>query len=77
MIESITASTEHDLAAATSTSLFPDLPEPCETEVREAQAKASAQREQGAPRLRQPNRLQVELRASDLESLLAEDHRAR
>nr|WP_136256626.1 IS1182 family transposase [Metallibacterium scheffleri] len=35
------------------------------------------QREQGAPRLLEPNRLQVELRASDLESLLPEDHRAR
>lgn len=29
------------------------------------------------PRLLQPNRLQVELRASDLESLLEQDHRAR
>ena len=35
------------------------------------------QRKQGAPRLRQPNRLQVALRASDLESLLPEDHLAR
>lgn len=35
------------------------------------------QREQGAPRLLEANRLQVELRASDLESLLPEDHRAR
>jgi transposase len=41
-----------------------------------AQARAFARR-QGAPRLLQPNRKQIELRASDLESLLGEDHRAR
>lgn len=41
-----------------------------------AQAKAASQRE-GAPRLLQPNRSQIELRASDLESLLPSDHRAR
>ena len=34
-------------------------------------------RGRGAPRLREPNRSQVELRVSDLESLLPEDHRAR
>lgn len=38
---------------------------------------AAAKRSQGAPRIREANRSQVELRASDLESLLAEDHRAR
>ena len=76
MIPSMTTPTEHDPAAA-QTGLFRDLPEPNEAQVQEAQAKASAQRKQGAPRLRQPNRLQVELRASDLESLLPEDHRAR
>ncbi len=76
MIASMTTSTEHD-PAATQTGLFLDLPEPSEAQVREAQAKAAMQREQGAPRLLEPNRLQVELRASDLESLLPEDHRAR
>ena len=42
-----------------------------------AQAKAASKRGQGAARLREPNRTQVELRASDLDSLLAQDHRAR
>ena len=41
-----------------------------------AQAHAVSKR-QGAPRVLQPNRWQIELRASDLESLLPEDHRAR
>jgi transposase len=40
------------------------------------QARADALRGQPA-RLLQPNRRQIELRASDLESLLGEDHRAR
>jgi transposase len=57
--------------------LFEDLPEPSQAQVRHAQAKAANTRSQGAPRLLEPNRLQVELRASDLESLLPEDHRAR
>jgi transposase len=57
-------------------SLF-DLPEPSQAQVRQAQENAADKRSQGAPRLLEPNRLQVELRASDLESLLAEDHRAR
>lgn len=41
-----------------------------------AQARSGAVRKQPA-RLLQPNRKQIELRASDLESLLGEDHRAR
>ncbi|MGH2521505.1 MAG: IS1182 family transposase [Anaerolineales bacterium] len=45
--------------------------------MQQAQAKAANQRGQGSPRLLEPNRLQIELRASDLESLLPEDHRAR
>jgi transposase len=57
--------------------LFSDLPMPSQSEVAQAQAMAAAKRSQGAPRLMEANRLQVELRASDLESLLAEDHRAR
>jgi len=58
-------------------SLFEDLPEPSQAQVRHAQAKAAGKRSQGAPRLLEANRLQMELRASDLESLLPEDHRAR
>ena len=57
--------------------LFADLPEPSQAQVLEAQAIAAGKRNRGAPRLLQPNRAQVELRASDLESLLPEDHRAR
>jgi transposase len=45
--------------------------------MRQAQAKAASRRGQGSPRLLQPNRAQIELRASDLESLLCEEHRAR
>ena len=57
--------------------LFEDLPEPSEAQVQEARERAAAKRGQGTPRVLEPNRAQVELRASDLESLLAEDHRAR
>ncbi len=57
--------------------LFEDLPEPCEAQRQLAREQAASKRSQGAPRLRQPNRTQIELRASDLESLLSEDHRAR
>jgi hypothetical protein len=57
--------------------LFEDRPALQEQQV-QAQAHArAAVRRQGAPRLLQPNRSQLELRASDLESLLGEDHRAR
>jgi len=63
-------------AAHSLQGLFQDLPEPSDAE--RALAKAQAERRKaGAPRLQQPNRQQVELRASDLESLLGEDHRAR
>lgn len=57
--------------------LFEDLPEPSQAQVQQGQAKAAAKRSQGSARLLQPNRSQIELRASDLESLLPEDHRAR
>ena len=57
--------------------LFEDLPEPSEAQLERAREQAASKRSQGAPRLRQPNRTQIELRASDLESLLSEDHRAR
>ena len=58
-------------------SLFEDLPLPSAAQVRQAQAKEAAKRSQDQPRLLQANRLQIEMRASDLESLLAPDHRAR
>ena len=45
--------------------------------MREAGTKAAIKRSQGSPRVLQANRKQVELRASDLESLLPEDHGAR
>jgi transposase len=57
--------------------LFEDLPAPSQAQLQQAQTQAAAKRSQGAPRLLQPNRTQIELRASDLESLLGEDHRAR
>lgn len=57
--------------------LFEDLPQPSEAQVQQAQAKAAGKRGHGTPRLLQANRSQIELRASDLESLLAQDHRAR
>jgi transposase len=60
-----------------SAGLFEDLAQPSEAQVQQARAQAASKRSQGAPRLLEPNRAQVELRASDLESLLGEDHRAR
>jgi transposase len=60
-----------------SESLFEDLPRPSQAQVEQAQAQAASKRGRGEPRLLQPNRAQVELRASDLESLLPEGHRAR
>jgi len=57
--------------------LFTDLAEPSPALCELARDQAVSKRRQGAPRLRQPNRAQIELRASDLESLLTEDHRAR
>jgi transposase len=57
--------------------LFEDLPPVQEQAVAAAQqARAGALRAQ-PPRLLQPDRKQVELRALDLESLVGEDHRAR
>lgn len=61
----------------TPVGLFEDLPEPSATQVAQEEAKVQARRSQGAPRLLQANRWQVELRASDLESLLPAEHRAR
>ena len=56
--------------------LFGELPDPSEADLARGQARV-AKRSQGAARVLEPNRKQVELRASDLESLLGEDHRAR
>jgi transposase len=63
--------------ASRGAGLFEDLPQPSEAQVQQARAQATSKRGQGAPRLLEANRLQIELRASDLESLLPEDHRAR
>jgi transposase len=72
----MTTRTERDTQAREA-SLFEDLPLPSATQVRQAQAKEAAKRGHDVPRLLEPNRLQIEMRASDLESLLAPDHRAR
>ena len=56
--------------------LFEDLASPSEAELQRSQARAS-ERSQGSPRVLEPDRRQVELRACDLESLLSEEHRAR
>jgi transposase len=72
----MTTPTDRDMEPAKA-GLFEDLPEPSQAQVQQAQAKAAQARGQGSPRLLKPNRLQIELRASDLESLLPEDHRAR
>ncbi len=66
-----------DEGSAAAGELFEDLPAASPTQLQQAQTRAVAKRSLGAPRLLQPNRTQIELRASDLESLLAEDHRAR
>lgn len=58
-------------------SLFEDLPAVDELAAAAAAHVRAASKRQGAPRVLQPNRSQIELRASDLESLLPEDHRAR
>jgi len=57
--------------------LFEDLPEPSAAQVSRAQTEATRKQAQGSARLLEPNRSQIELRASNLESLLPEDHRAR
>jgi transposase len=57
--------------------LFDDLPAPSQAEEEQARAKAGAISAGCAPRVQEPNRRQVELRASDLESLLPAQHRAR
>ena len=66
---------EHQGEAAVS--LFEDLPAVQPEQAQAAQQTRKAAKRQGAARLLQPNRSQIELRASDLESLLGEDHLAR
>ena len=68
---------ETELHNESPASLFDDLPAVEEQQVMAAKQARAAARRQGAPRLLRPNRGQIELRASDLESLLGEDHRAR
>jgi hypothetical protein len=61
-----TQSDSHEVKA--NAGLFEELGEPSELQVRQAQAQAASKRSQGAPRVLEPNRRQVELRASELES---------
>lgn len=72
----MTTPTERDTQPE-KTGLFEDLRAPSQAQVQRAQGEAARKQGHGSPRLLEPNRLQVELRASDLESLLAEGHRAR
>ena len=58
-------------------SLFEDLPVVDERAAAAAAHARAVGKRQGAPRVLEPNRAQIELRASDLESLLPEGHRAR
>lgn len=64
-------------AQAGEESLFEDLPLPGPAQVQRVQAREAAKRSHDKPRVLQANRLQIEMRASDLESLLAPEHRAR
>ena len=75
-VVSMTTPTDQD-RKPTESSLFEDLAQPSEAQMQEARTKATSKLSQGSPRLLQANRKQVELRASDLESLLPEDHGAR
>jgi transposase len=68
---------EHKHQVQAKASLFEDLPACDEQQLAAAARARAASKRQGAPRVLEPNRAQIELRASDLESLLAEDHRAR
>jgi len=67
--------TQHQVQA--SGSLFEDLPAVEQRHAQAAQQVRNAAKRQGAARLLQPNRSQIELRASDLESMLGQDHLAR
>jgi transposase len=76
MIGAMTTSNERDSQLAEG-GLFEGLASPSAEQVQQAQVKAAAKQRCAKPRLREPNRLQIQMRASDLESLLAADHRAR
>jgi transposase len=76
MLGAMTTSNETDRQRGAGC-LFEGLPSPSAEQSQQAQAKAAAKLCSGKPRVLEPNRLQVEMRASDLESLLAADHRAR
>ena len=72
----MTTPTDRDALPAEA-ALFDDLAQPSLAEVLHAQQQDAGKRSQGSVRLLEPNRTQIELRASDLESLLSDDHRAR
>jgi transposase len=72
----MTTLTERDEQAAKA-SLFEELPMPSGAQMQDERAREAARRGHDEPRLLEPNRLQIEMRASDLESLLVADHRAR
>ena len=72
----MTTPTDRDVLPAEA-ALFDDLAQPSPAEVLHAQRQDAGKRSQGSVRLLEPNRTQIELRASDLESLLSDDHRAR
>ena len=57
--------------------LFQELADNSQEQALLVRGQAKVRQTQGSPRLRQPKRKQVELRAQDLESVLGEDHRAR
>jgi transposase len=68
---------EHKHRVEANGGLFEDLPVVERQQAAAAAQARAASKRQGAPRVLEPNRTQIELRASDLESLLPEDHRAR
>ena len=76
-MQGMTTQSEQPGEKRTSASLFEDLEQPSQSQVQQQRAQVQSRRRQGAPRVLEPNRAQIELRASDLESLLPEDHRAR
>jgi transposase len=74
----MTQPTESDEGSpASEPRLFDDLEDPSAQKLEVQRVARAARRQLHPPRLREPNRQQVELRASDLESLLGQDHRAR
>ena len=68
----MTQPTESDEGSpASEPRLFDDLEDPSAQKLEVQRVARAARRQLHPPRLREPNRQQVELRASDLESLLA------